>query len=127
VRMNVPSAQCFPHEVSHTYNTWKNDSDGGRILASSLIRWGYDCSVQPGEMRTEIEDNRETGLRRVTFFTQYIIIYPENPKLNVHDVILWIDDFSDDVNPTRHTIVVTKSRNAVGLGSVWEVSGEERI
>jgi hypothetical protein len=126
MRAAIPSPQCFQSEVSHTYQTWTYDADGGRILASTITRGGYDCSVQPGETEVQQEDNAETGDRRVSFITKYIILYPANPKLNPHDLITWLDELSDDVSPVRHTIQVLGSRNAVGLGSTWEVRGVER-
>jgi hypothetical protein len=125
LRAAIPSAQCFPHEVSHTYNTWTNDPDGGRTVASTITRCCYDCSVQPDAPKVVQEDDAETGLRRVTFLTPYVILYPANPKLNPHDIVSWIDELSDDVSPVIHTIQVLGSRNIAGVGSSWEVRGEE--
>jgi hypothetical protein len=124
--MPGPSAQCFAHEVSHTYQTWGQDLDGGRIVTATVTRQGYDCAVQPGEPQTEVQILPETGDRRVTFITPFKVLYPENPHLNVHDLILWTEEDSDQTNPPTHTIVVLGARNAAGLGSVWEVVGEER-
>jgi hypothetical protein len=125
MRMPTPTSRCFPDTASHVYNTWGNDVDGGRMLSSTITRSGFECAVQAGEPTTRVETALETGLRRVTFFTPFLVIYPENPKLNVHDVILWTDNDSDPENPVVHTIIVLGSRNPAGVGSVWGVVGEE--
>lgn len=125
--MSTPSAQCFPHEVTHTLYTWKGDPDGGRTVATQTVRRQIAAAVQPGGPQRLVETDEQGGLRRITILTPYRVIYPENPRLNIDDLVVWTeDDGGDDFGPIKHTIVVTGSRNAAGMGSVWEVTGEER-
>jgi len=126
MQMRSPSSRCWPHDITLTRNAWTNDVDGGRILAGQTIVYDIPCSVQPGEATTEETSDPEGGLRRVTHIVPFNVIFPENPQLNVDDLISWLD--SDGGNDgVTHLIRVKGYRNNAGLRSTFEIFGEERM
>ena len=125
MRWLIPDPGMFPHEVSITRQTWNTDVDGGRMIASQVTYAEWPAFVQSDGGKVEIEDDIEKGERRVSYVQPFTVDFRENPKLNVHDIVTWIDDTGDD-SPEVHVIQVTGSTDLMGLRGVWEVSGEER-
>jgi hypothetical protein len=124
--MRSPSARCWPHEVTLTLNTWGTDADGGRIVVSTQTVRQVDCSVQPGRPVREVTTDKDDGSRRITQFIPTILIFPENPRLKVDDLVTWLDsDGGPDAE--THIFQVQGKRDASGLRSVWEVHCIERI
>jgi hypothetical protein len=126
MNMRSPSSRCWPHEVTLTRNTWAEDADGGRFVASTVTVRQVDCSVQQGEPKEEITIGPEEGLRRVTQTIPTTVIFPDNPRLKVDDLITWVDTDGGPDSET-HIIQVKGKRDAAGLRSVWAVQGFEKI
>jgi hypothetical protein len=126
MRMRQPSSRCFPHTVIITHNTWGTDPDGGRIVTATDVITDVVAFVQQDEPQELIEVNEETGDRRVTQIVPTKILFAENPQLSLHDLVTWVD-FDTGLDPTTHLIRIFGSRNVIGLASVWQAIGEERI
>jgi len=126
MRMRQPSSRCFPHTVTLTRNTWGSEGDGGRIPTSQVIVTDVIAFVQQGEPQELIEDSEETGDRRITQIVPTKILFPENPRLNIHDLVTWVD-CDTDWDPVTHLIRIFGCRNVIGLASVWQAIGEEKI
>jgi hypothetical protein len=114
--MRSPSARCWPHEVALTRNVWGQDADGGRTVSSTTTSSQVDCSVQPGDPERLVTIDPETGLRRITQISPCKIIFPENPKLSVDDLVTYVDD-----DRQTHVYQVKGTLPAAFVGSVWEV------
>lgn len=121
--MRNPSSRCWPHEVTLTRNIWGQDADVGRIITGTTTVRQVDCLIQPDDPQRLVSIDPETGLRRITEVIPGTIIFPENPRLAVDDLITWTDE---DEQQT-HTYQVKSSRSASELGSVWAVRVEEKI
>ena len=120
--MRSPSARCWPHEVTLTRNVWGQDADGGRIVTGTKVQQQVDCMVQPAEPERLVTVDPETGLRRITEIVKTEIIFPENPKLSVDDLVAFTDD-ADQL----HNYQVKGTLPAAMLGSVWQVHTVELI
>lgn len=120
--MRSPSPRCWPHEVTLTRNIWGQDADGGRTVKSTRISQQVDCMVQPAEPERLVTADPDTGLRRITEIIKTEIIFPENPKLSVDDLVAFVDD-ADQL----HNYQVKGTLAAAFLGSVWKVHTVELI
>lgn len=121
--MRNPSSRCWPHEVTLTRQSWTQDADGGRLAGTPTIVRQVDCLVQPEPPERIVSTDPDTGLRRVTEVIPGQIIFPENPRLSVDDLIQWVDDEEGET----HQYQVKSQRSASELGSVWAVRVEEKI
>lgn len=124
--MRSPSPRCWPHEVTLTLNIWGTDPDGGRMITGTQTVRQVDCSVQQGEPQREVTTDPSDGSRRITQFIPGIIIFPENPRLKVDDLVAWLDS-DDGASGETHVFQVQGKRDAAGMRSVWEVHVIERI
>lgn len=126
MRWIIPDPGIFPHSVSITRNTWGQDLDGGRMIASSVTFSGWAAFVQQEPGRHELDDSPEIGLRRSSQVKPFLIDFRENPHLKVDDTVTWIDDTGDD-NPGVHVIQVNNVSNMIGLRGTWHVRGQETV
>jgi len=120
--MRSPSSRCWPHEVTLTHNVWGQDADGGRTVTGTTVSQQIDCMVQPAEPERLVTIDPETGLRRITEISKTEIIFPENPKLSVDDLVSFTDDAGQ-----LHSYQVKGTLPAAMLGSVWTVHTTELI
>jgi DUF1365 family protein len=111
-----------PHVVTVTRNHHGADQDGGHRIASSSDVVGLRCFVQPGEARTVITTDDQTGLNRVTEFNPTKIYFVDDAALKIQDVIAWVDAAS-----RTHTYVVLGYYPPCGTNVMWNAVCQEQI
>jgi|SRR6516225_7415397 hypothetical protein len=111
-----------PHSVTLVYNQWGQDADGGRTVLSSTRQSIQGCDFSKGHTTLEVEDNLETGLRRVTMIKPASVAFNMDVSLNAHDEVIWTD------RSGRQHIYVVTSYGADGArrDSYWIAWLEEK-
>jgi pyridoxine 5'-phosphate synthase PdxJ len=113
--MRKPSARALANRASLYRYRPGQDPDAGAVAdLAGLIAADVACSVQPGDVTTEVVGHR---LRQTT---TYGVLFREDHALLPRDLIAWVDD-----EGLTHSLFVVGQLDQAGRAAMWKVEAVE--
>jgi hypothetical protein len=119
--MRPVSDFLIDQEATLTLSAWDTDADGGRMLASTIVRRWVPCAYLPGKGQRFVVDDPSTGLRRVTQVIPIGFGFTEDYGIHIDDLVTWTDE-----SDVTHVYQVTSYGQPAGQSGWWVATCEER-